>query len=31
MTNGLDVKLPTCYRDVVGKMSANIMCSDNFL
>jgi hypothetical protein len=31
MTNGLDVKLPTCYRDVVGKMSANIMCFDNFL
>ena len=25
MTNGLDVKLPTCYRDVVGKISANIM------
>jgi hypothetical protein len=31
MTNGLDVKLPTCYRDVVGKISANIMCFDNFL
>jgi hypothetical protein len=31
MTNGLDVKLPTCYRDVVGKMSANTMCFGNFL
>jgi hypothetical protein len=31
MTNGLDVKLPTCYKDVVGRMSANIMCFDNFL
>ena len=31
MTNGLDVKLPPCYRDVVGKISANIMCFDNFL
>ena len=31
MTNGLDVKLPTCYKDVIGKMPANIMCFDSFL
>ena len=31
MTSGLDVKLPTCYRDVVSKILANIMCFDNFL